>query len=209
MAKKLFLYPVWIRIWHIINAVLFLILIATGIAIQFAGRGGDASLMSFKNAIAWHNTMAVILIGNYIIFLLGNWMGVNSKHYKIEKKNFFKDLFIQGKFYAFGMFKKGEKHPFPVTEDSKFNPLQKLFYVLVMYLGMPLLIISGLGLLFPEILIKQFLGVSGLLLTDILHISVGFFLSVFLVIHIYTCTLGDKPGTLFKSMINGYHEEHD
>ncbi len=208
MAKRLFLYPVWIRIWHIINAVLFLILIATGIAIQFAGKSDGVSLIRFDHAIAWHNTMAVILIGNYIIFLLGNWMGVNSKHYKIKKENFFKDLITQAKFYAFGMF-KGEKHPFPVTEDSKFNPLQKIFYVLVMYLGIPLLIISGLGLLFPEILIKQFLGVSGLLLTDILHISVGFFLSVFLIIHIYTCTLGDKPGTLFKSMINGYHEEHD
>ena len=208
MAKKLFLYPVWIRIWHIINAVLFLILIATGIAIQFAGRGGEASFIRFDHAIAWHNTTAVILIGNYLIFLLGNAMGVNSKHYKIKRENFFKDLIIQAKFYAFGIF-KGEKHPFPVSEDSKFNPLQKLFYVLVMYLGMPVLIISGIGLLFPELLIKQFMGVSGLLITDILHISVGFLLSVFLAIHIYTCTLGDKPGTLFKSMINGYHEEHD
>lgn len=208
MAKRLFLYPVWIRIWHIINAVLFLILIFTGIAIQFAGKGGDVSLIKFEQAIAWHNTVAIILVGNYLIFLLGNWMGVNSKHYRIKKEGFIKDLITQAKFYVFGIF-KGEPHPFPVTEDSKFNPLQKLFYVLVMYLGIPLVIISGFGLLFPEILIKQFLGVSGLLLTDIVHISVGFFLSVFLVIHIYTCTLGDKPGTLFKSMINGYHEEHD
>ncbi|MDX2414198.1 MAG: cytochrome b/b6 domain-containing protein [Bacteroidales bacterium] len=208
MAKKLFLYPVWIRIWHIINAVLFLILIFTGIALQFAGKSTDASLMRFDQAIAWHNTIAIILIGNYIIFILGNIMGVNSKHYKIKKKNFFKDLIIQAKFYAFGMFKK-EAHPFPVTADSKFNPLQKLFYVLVMYLGMPVLILSGLGLLFPELLIKQFFGVSGLLMADIVHISIGFLLSVFLAIHIYTCTLGDKPTTLFKSMINGYHEEHD
>lgn len=208
MAKKLFLYPVWIRMWHIINAVLFLILIFTGIALQFAGKGGDASIMRFDQAIAWHNTTAVILIGNYLIFLLGNMMGVNSKHYKIKRKGFIKDLIIQAKFYAFGMF-KGEPHPFPVTEDSKFNPLQKLFYVLVMYLGMPLLILSGLGLLFPELLVMQVFGVSGLLIADILHISVGFFLSVFLAVHIYTCTLGDKPGTLFKSMINGYHEEHD
>lgn len=208
MAKKLFLYPVWIRLWHIINAVLFLILIFTGIALQFAGKGGEAAFIRFDQAIAWHNTIAVILIANYLIFILGNRMGTNSKHYKIQRKGFIKDLITQAKFYAFGMF-KGEAHPFPVTEDSKFNPLQKLFYVLVMYLGMPVLIISGLGLLFPEILIKQFFGVSGLLLTDILHIVVGYLLSVFLAIHIYTCTLGDKPGTLFKSMINGYHEEHD
>ena len=75
--------------------------------------------------------------------------------------------------------------------------------------GMPVIIITGIGLLFPEILVRQFFGVSGLLITDVLHITVGFILSVFMAIHIYTCTLGEKPGTLFKSMINGYHEEHE
>ena len=105
---------------------------------------------------------------------------------------------------------KGEKHPFPVTEKRKFNPLQKVTYVLAMYVAFPLLIISGIGLLFPEITIKNFFGVSGLILTDILHITMGFFLSVFMVIHIYTCTLGAKPTSLFWGMISGYHrsEEH-
>ena len=78
-----------------------------------------------------------------------------------------------------------------------------------MYLGFPVLIITGLGLLFPEINIKGLFGVSGLLMTDILHITVGFFLSIFLVIHLYTCTLGSKPTTLFKGMITGYHESDE
>lgn len=208
MATKLYLYPVWIRLWHISNAILFLILIFTGIGMQFAGAGGNFSLISFEKAIAWHNVAAIILTASYVFYVLGNAFTTNSKHYKIKKKNFWSELFIQLKFYSIGMFKK-EKHPFPTTADSKFNPLQKLSYVLAMYLGMPLLIISGFGLLFPEIMVKQFFGVSGMVLTDLLHISVGFVLSVFLLIHLYTCTLGDKPGTLFKSMINGYHEEHD
>jgi len=104
---------------------------------------------------------------------------------------------------------KGEKHPFPVTEKRKFNPLQKLTYVLAMYVALPLLIISGAGLLFPEITLPRFFGVSGLILTDILHITMGFFLSVFMVIHIYTCTLGAKPTSLFWGMISGYHRSED
>jgi thiosulfate reductase cytochrome b subunit len=103
----------------------------------------------------------------------------------------------------------GEKHPFPVTEKRKFNPLQKVTYVLAMYFAFPLLIISGAGLLFPEITIKNFLGASGLVLTDILHITMGFFLSVFMVIHIYTCTLGAKPTSLFWGMISGYHRDDE
>jgi thiosulfate reductase cytochrome b subunit len=102
---------------------------------------------------------------------------------------------------------KGEKHPFPVTEKNKFNPLQKISYILAMYVAVPLLIISGVGLLLPEITIKSLFGISGLILTDILHITMGFFLSIFMVIHIYTCTLGARPSSLFWGMISGYHRE--
>jgi thiosulfate reductase cytochrome b subunit len=104
---------------------------------------------------------------------------------------------------------RGEKHPFPVSLERKFNPLQKFSYVMAMYVAMPLVIISGLGLLFPEATINKIFGVSGLILTDILHITMGFFLSVFLVIHIYTCTLGSKPTSLFRGMITGFHESEE
>ena len=111
----------------------------------------------------------------------------------------------QMKYYSFGMF-RGEKHPFPVTMESKFNPLQKFSYVLAMYIGMPLLILSGIVLLFPEIALTNVLGMSGLVINDVMHITMGFFLSIFMIIHIYTCTLGAKPTSLFKGMITGYHE---
>ena len=135
----------------------------------------------------------------------GNILTENGRYYRIEKQNFLSDLWKQMKYYAVGIFKK-EKHPFPVTEKRKFNPLQKFTYVLAMFIAMPLLIISGIGLLLPEITINKFFGVSGLILTDLLHITMGFFLSLFMIIHIYTCTLGSSPISLFKSMITGYHE---
>ena len=94
-----------------------------------------------------------------------------------------------------------------MTEKSKFNPLQKFSYVLAMYVAFPLLIISGIGLLIPEITITTFFGISGLIYTDILHITMGFSLSIFMIIHIYTCTLGGKPTSLFCGMISGYHRE--
>jgi len=205
---RFYVYPVWIRLWHSLNAILFLILIFTGISMQYASGERSFSLISFEKSVAWHNVAAIILTFSYVVFIIGNRITSNSKHYKIKKENFWSDLFTQLKFYSLGMFKK-EKHPFPTTEDDKFNPLQKISYVLAMYVGMPVIIITGIGLLFPEILIRQFFGVSGLLITDILHVIMGFILTVFMVIHIYTCTLGDKPITLFKSMVNGYHEEHD
>lgn len=204
----MYLYPKWLRLWHVINAVLFLILIVTGLSMQYTGKANPPYVVGFAKAVKWHNFAAILLIINYIFFVTGNLLTKNKRFYKIERKNFISDLIRQFKFYSFGMF-KGEKHPFPVTEDRKFNPLQKLTYVLAMYVAIPLLIISGVGLLFPEITLTKFFDVSGLVLTDILHITMGFCLSIFMLIHIYTCTLGDKPTSLFWGMITGYHRTDD
>ncbi len=204
----MYLYPKWIRLWHVINAVLFLILIITGISMQYTDKENASYIVGFAKAIKYHNYAAIILTINFIIFVTGNLLTKNGRYYKISKENFLNELITQLKYYSFGMF-KGEKHPFPVTEDRKFNPLQKLTYVLALYVAVPLLIISGVGLLFPEITVSKFFGVSGLIYTDILHISMGFFLSIFMLIHIYTCTLGAKPTSLFWGMISGYHRDDE
>lgn len=175
---------------------------------QYTDKETNQFIIRFDRAVAMHNFAALIITINYIIFVTGNLLTKNGKYYRIGWKTIWLELFTQFRFYAYGMF-KGEKHPFPVTEERKFNPLQLFVYVLAMYIGLPILIITGIGLLFPEITIKGIFGISGLLLTDILHITVGFFLSVFMIIHLYTCTLGSKPTTLFKSMINGYHESDE
>jgi len=204
----MYLYPKWLRAWHVVNAVLFLILIVTGLSMQYTDKENASYVVGFAKAVKWHNFAALVLTINYIVFVTGNFVTKNGRYYRVSRENFLAELIAQLKYYSYGMF-KGAKHPFPVTEDRKFNPLQKITYVLAMYVAMPLLIISGIGLLFPEITIKGFFGVSGLIYTDILHITMGFFLSIFMIIHIYTCTLGARPTSLFWGMISGYHrDEH-
>ena len=202
---KIYLYPKWIRLWHALNALMFLVLIVTGIALHYAS--ADGGLISFKLSMILHNICAIVLTFNYGIFLIGNTVTRNGVYYRKWRKNLWPKLWKQARFYAIGIF-KGEEHPFPVSKKQKFNPLQKVSYVFAMYVGMPLLIISGFALMFPEKVSLTIFNISGLLFYDTLHIIVGFVLSIFLLIHLYTCTLGDKPGTLFKSMVTGYHEEH-
>ncbi len=206
--KRMYLYPIWVRLWHVINALLIIILIITGLSMQYTDKTDYLLVVGFARAVKWHNIAAIILTINFIFFITGNILTGNDKYYKIAKKNFLSDLMKQLKYYSLGMF-KAEKHPFPVTMDRKFNPLQKLTYVLSMYVAFPLLIISGFGLLFPETVVNRFLGISGMILTDILHITMGFFITIFMIIHIYTCTLGASPTSLFKSMLSGYHESKE
>ena len=204
----MYLYPKWLRLWHVLNALLFITLIITGISMQYTDKEHAAYVVGFSKAVRIHNFAALLLTINYVIFISGNFLTRNGRYYRIKRESFLSDLIKQLKYYSFGMF-KSEKHPFPVTEESKFNPLQKLSYVLAMYVALPMLIISGIGLLLPEITLNKFFGVSGLIYTDILHITMGFFLSIFMVIHVYTCTLGAKPTSLFWGMISGYHrDEH-
>ena len=191
-----------------LNAVIIIVLIVTGLSMQYTDKQGYILVVGFAKAVKWHNIAAIMLTFNYIFFVMGNVLTGNGKYYRTGRKNFISDLGKQLRYYAWGMF-KGEKHPFPITLERKFNPLQKLTYVLAMYVAFPLLIISGLGLLFPETVLNRFFNISGLILTDLLHITMGFFLSIFMIIHVYTCTLGSKPGSLFKSMLSGFHESED
>lgn len=127
----------------------------------------------------------------------------NGKFYKMPFKGVGKRLLNQGTYYLFGMF-RGDKKPYPITEERKFNPLQKLFYVIIMYIGVPIVIVSGYGLLFPESVIKALFGVSGILITSILHVIMGFFISLFLFIHIYVSTIGHTRTSNFKAIVTGY-----
>ncbi|MBN2520620.1 MAG: cytochrome b/b6 domain-containing protein [Bacteroidales bacterium] len=203
MTKKLYLYPLWIRLWHLANAVLFLLLIITGISMQY---GLDYKyVLNFKSAVNIHNVCGVLISVLYLVFLTGNIFSSNKKHYKIEYKGLFIRLKKQFLYYSFRMF-KNEKPPFPLTTHQKFNPLQQFTYVLTMYIGMPLIIITGFALMFPEIIIDTAFKKNGVIITDVLHIVIGFLLSVFLIIHFYFSTISHKPKGNFKAIIKGYHE---
>ena len=189
-----------------LNALFFLVLITTGISMQYANPG--SSFISFATSVKLHNICGIGLSFNYLIFFIGNWISGNGKHYRTEWKGEKERLMKQARYYLTGYFKK-EKPPYPVTEERKFNPLQALTYAMAMYIGLPLIIITGWGMLFPETILDRFLGVSGFLMTDLVHVIAGFLLSVFMIIHIYLCTLGTNPKANFRAILSGWHEvEH-
>jgi thiosulfate reductase cytochrome b subunit len=74
-----------------------------------------------------------------------------------------------------------------------------------MYIAVPLIIISGWALLFPEFIIDRILGMPGLTLTAVFHTSIGFLLSIFMIGHIYLATTGTTVLSNLKSMITGWH----
>ncbi|MBS2211091.1 cytochrome b/b6 domain-containing protein [Carboxylicivirga mesophila] len=205
MSDRLYLYPVWIRIWHAVNALCFLVLLISGISMQYSNPAYP--LLPFDVAVSSHNVSGIVIFLAYLFFLAAFVFTSNKKHYKIRFKGMSERLFKQIRYYTFGVF-KGESSPYPTTEDAKFNPLQQVTYVGVIFVLYPILIITGLALMFPEAIIDNFFGIGGTLLTALLHASAGFLASLFLVIHLYFATMGASVSANFKSIVNGYHESH-
>jgi thiosulfate reductase cytochrome b subunit len=204
MSGKVYLYPIWIRLWHITNALLCLVLIFSGINMHYASP--DAPRIRFDLAVSMHNICGVLLTVSYVFFVLGNLFTGNGRNYLIRFRGFRQRLWKQMYYYAFGVFKK-EEAPFPIGSARKFNPLQQVTYVVMMYFILPLLFATGWGLLFPGAIVEEWLGINGFAATDFLHIVGGFAVSIFLLIHLYFATMGHKPTDHYKAMITGYHDD--
>ena len=205
MSGKIYLYPMWVRLWHGLNALLILFLIITGISMQYSSP--EQPFIRFDLAVSIHNFCGMLLTANYLVFIIGNIITPNGKYYRITLKGMIDRLIKQFIYYTIGIFKH-EKPPFPVTKESKFNPLQQFTYVVAMYFLVPIVFVTGWALLYPEIVLTKFFGGSGLKINDFVHVIIGFFVSFFMIIHIYFCTIGATFVSNFKSMISGFHESH-
>ena len=204
MSKhKIYLYPKWVRVWHGINALAILLLIVTGISMQYSDLNQP---IRFDRAVLIHNICGSMLALNYLYFLIANILTGNMKAYIFNMKGLADRMIIQSKYYLFGYF-KDEPKPFPISKKEKFNPLQKLAYTSTMYVLVPLVILTGIGLLFPEVIFEQIFHSSGIQVTAITHASLGFFISIFLIIHLYVASVVKHPLRNYKSIITGYHED--
>ena len=76
--QKLYLYPIWIRLWHLVNALMCLTLIITGLSMQFSGPQVVTRQIRYR---CWsiHNIAGIILTVSYLIFFVGNLFMLNGQ----------------------------------------------------------------------------------------------------------------------------------
>ena len=198
--KKIYLYPFWLRFWHWFNAILFLVLIVSGLSLHYSDP--TKSFMSFRIAMVSHNVAGILLSLNYLMFFINSIMGGNIKHYIPKLKGFSKRFILQIRYYVLGIF-INEPHPFHTTKQNKFNPMQQVTYLFIMFMFMPIIVISGWLLMFPEFAPDQLFGMGGVWPMAFAHTITGFLLSIFMIGHIYLGTTGSSMTELFKSMVTG------
>jgi thiosulfate reductase cytochrome b subunit len=200
LKSEVVFYPVWLRAWHWLNAVLFLLMIISGISMHYSSNG--SLLLSFKTSVFIHNICGITVSIIYLLFFIFNIFSKNIRYYFPRPKGIIKRLIKQSKYYLQGIFNK-EPHPYEQTNEDKFNPLQQITYLFIMYGFMPVIIITGLLLIFPELAPDKAFGMGGIMPVAILHSSAAFFLTIFMAGHIYLATTGRTVLSNFKDMISG------
>jgi len=202
MTERVFILAFWIRAWHWTNALLCLALAATGYALHFADP--KLTMVDFQLVARVHDIAGWALIASYMFFVVANMLTGNWYQF-VVKPPVLQKMLVQGRWYGYGMF-KGEPEPFPVSPKHHFNPLQAMTYWAVMYLLMPVVLLSGIVFFFPQLAPDTLFGMDGLLPVALVHYVSASLVMIFMVTHVYLGTTGKTIGQQYRTMITGWHE---
>ena len=202
---KMYINPLPVRLWHWANAVLFIILVVTGVQIRYLDL---FDFMSFRNAVVVHNWVAFALIGNFFVWLLFYLFSDKNKAYHPEF-NILKladQSLKQMLYYGWGMF-RGEPNPHHIDPYNKFNPLQRMLYQILMLFLLPLQFATGLMLWDVKRFQPSIDMVGGVRVVDTVHVLIFIFFVFYMFFHPYLATLGHTPTAHIKAMITGYEDD--
>ena len=203
MSERIYLLPLWIRFWHWTNALLIITLTITGVSLHFADP--KLPLVEFSLAARIHDIAGISLVALYAFFVVANIVSGNWWQYVPKPPGVLERCWTQAKWYMVGIF-QGAPHPYRVSEEANFNALQAISYWVIMYMVLPVMLLTGIIFLMPEFAPDRFFGFDGLLPVAILHYITGAIIVMFMIAHVYLGTTGKTATSMFKTMITGWHE---
>ena len=200
--KREYVYKGFGRFWHWAQAMLILFLALTGFEIH-----GSVRFFGFEQAVRYHSTAAIALVVLIIFAIFWHLTTGEWRQYVPTRKH----LRAQAEYYIIGIFRNAP-HPTKKTVLSKLNPLQKLVYLSLKILVIPVMVISGLLYMFyryPQRFEADILNIRGLESVALFHTAGAFLLVAFVAMHLYLITTGRTTTSNLKAMITGYEELED
>jgi thiosulfate reductase cytochrome b subunit len=91
--KKIELYPIWIRIWHILQVILFLLLLISGVGMHFG-------LVPVGTSLPIHIYSGISMTALYLVFFVMNFASGNARHYFKAQKGSIKKFFAEYNFQS-------------------------------------------------------------------------------------------------------------
>lgn len=200
--RRVYMYTVYERLWHWLQAATIFLLIFTGLIIH---KPDMFRIFSFPYVVQVHNVLGFILLANAFLAVFYHVASGEIRQYIPKPSGFFMQMVAQATYYVRGIFKH-EQHPFEKTPEKKLNPLQQITYFGLLNVLLPLQVITGVVIwgmqVWPEL--AQSLG--GLPVLAPLHTLVAWLLASFIIMHMYLTTTGHSVLAGVQSMINGWDE---
>ncbi len=197
--RKVFIYKRFERFWHWTQAALIIAMGVTGLEIH-----GTIHLFGFEKAASYHNRLAWALVVLIVFAIFWHFTTGEWKQYIPTTRG----LRAMVDYYTRGIF-ANEPHPLKKTELSKLNPLQRLAYLGLKLIIIPLQVVSGFLYLYfarwaPNPILGHDVGRIALI-----HTFGAFLLLAFLIGHVYLTTTGQTVFSNLKAMITGWEELED
>ena len=201
-TRRVHMYDAYRRFWHWLQAISIATLLATGLIIH---RPDLFAAVSFRGVVTLHNVLAALLVINAALALFYHLATERIREFIPRPYGFFDDAIRQTRYYLSGIF-KGEPHPFEKRPDDRMNPLQKVTYLVILNVLLPLQIATGALMWgaqkWPEV--AGALGGPPLLAP--FHSLVAWLFASFIVMHVYLTTTGATPLEAIRGMVTGYEE---
>jgi len=193
---NIYLYTRYERFWHWLQMVLILLLLVTGLEVH-----GLFTLFGFELAVEIHNFVGLSWLIAFAFFVFWVFTTGEWKQYIPTTKK----MFAVVRYYSYGIF-RGETHPVPKRKDAKHNPLQRLTYLSLAALLLPIQMASGFLYWSYNSWADWGLGGLSLGVLALVHMIGAFAIFSFIIVHVYMTTTGHTIFAHTKAMITGWEE---
>lgn len=194
------LYGAYQRLWHWTQAVTILLLIISGIVIHLPSR---VALLSFAVAVQLHNLAAFLLLANAVMGLFYYLTSGEIRQLLPQSRGLGESLRAQSVYYLKGIF-QGDQHPHARTASSRLNPLQKITYVIVLNIMLPLQVLTGLLMWGAQRWPELVASIGGMRVLASAHSLGAWLFTAFLIMHLYLITTGRTPVANLQTMLTGW-----
>ena len=193
---NIYLYSRYERFWHWLQSTIIILLLMTGFEVH-----NSFSLMGFRTAVDIHNYVGLgwLLLFAFFVFWLfttGEW----RQYVPTTRK-----MLLVVRYYSYGIF-RGEPHPVPKRKEAKHNPLQRLVYLSLAALLLPVQMVTGFLYWSYNSWQGWGLGWLSLEVVALTHMAGAFAILSFLVVHLYMITTGHTISAHTRAMITGWEE---
>ena len=194
--KNIYLYARFERLWHWLQTLLIIILLLTGFEVN-----GVFTLLGFGTAVAVHNFVGLTWLIAFAFFIFWIFTTGEWRQYVPTTRK----MIAMVRYYSYGIF-RGESHPVPKRREAKHNPLQRLVYLSLAALLLPIQMASGFLYWSYNSWADWGLGWLPLEVMALVHMAGAFAILSFLVVHVYMTTTGHSIFAHIKAMITGWEE---